>query len=129
MIADLGGLGSVAARAPWTRSSRCSRRASSGSACRSIRSEGGAVHVGALDAMAGLPFRVVAIPGLVEGGYPGVLRPDPFLLDRSARRCESVGGPRGRLRRTRRSALSARAAPASPWPRRRPSPASASPLR
>jgi len=41
----------------------------------------GAVHVGALDAMAGLPFRVVAIPGLVEGGYPGVMRPDPFLLD------------------------------------------------
>ena len=33
------------------------------------------------DAMAGLPFRVVAIPGLVEGGYPGVFRPDPFLLD------------------------------------------------
>ena len=24
---------------------------------------------------------MVAIPGLVEGGYPGVLRPDPFLLD------------------------------------------------
>ncbi len=43
--------------------------------------EGGAIHVGALDAMAGLPFRVLAIPGLVEGGYPGVLRPDPFLLD------------------------------------------------
>jgi RecB family exonuclease len=42
---------------------------------------GGAVHIGALDAMAGLPFRVVAIPGLVEGGYPGVVRPDPFLLD------------------------------------------------
>jgi RecB family exonuclease len=34
-----------------------------------------------MDAMAGLPFRVVAIPGLVEGGYPGVVRPDPFLLD------------------------------------------------
>jgi len=42
---------------------------------------GGAVHVGALDAMAGLTFRVVAIPGLVEGGFPGVPRPDPFLLD------------------------------------------------
>ena len=42
---------------------------------------GGAIHVGAMDAMAGLSFRVVAIPGLVEGGYPGVLRPDPFLLD------------------------------------------------
>jgi len=39
------------------------------------------VHVGAFDAMAGLPFRVIAIPGLVEGGYPGVVRPDPFLLD------------------------------------------------
>jgi putative RecB family exonuclease len=37
--------------------------------------------VGALDAMAGLPFRVLAVPGLVEGGYPGVFRPDPFLLD------------------------------------------------
>ena len=24
---------------------------------------------------------VLAIPGLVEGGFPGVLRPDPFLLD------------------------------------------------
>jgi RecB family exonuclease len=31
--------------------------------------------------MAGLPFRVAASPGLVEGGYPGVFRPDPFLLD------------------------------------------------
>jgi RecB family exonuclease len=31
--------------------------------------------------MAGLPCRGVAIPGLVEGGYPGVIRPDPFLLD------------------------------------------------
>src|SRR4029077_12715635 len=41
----------------------------------------GAIHVGVMDALAGLPFRVVAIPGLVEGGYPGVLRPDPFLLD------------------------------------------------
>ena len=41
----------------------------------------GAVHVGVLDALAGLPFRVVAVAGLVEGGYPGVLRPDPFLLD------------------------------------------------
>ena len=29
----------------------------------------------------GSAFRVLAIPGLVEGGYPGVLRPDPFLLD------------------------------------------------
>lgn len=41
----------------------------------------GGVHVGALSALAGLPFRWVAIVGLVEGGFPGVLRPDPLLLD------------------------------------------------
>jgi hypothetical protein len=41
----------------------------------------GGLHVGALDAMAGLSFRVVAVAGLVEGGYPGTLRADPFLLD------------------------------------------------
>jgi ATP-dependent helicase/nuclease subunit B len=41
----------------------------------------GAIHVGALEAMAGLTFRILAIPGLVEGGYPGTPRPDPFLLD------------------------------------------------
>src|SRR6202022_1080803 len=65
----------------------------------------GGIHVGALDAMAGLPFRVVAIPGLVEGGYPGVLRPDPFLLD-AEREALATGtappiarsaGPRGQL--------------------------------
>ena len=50
----------------------------------------GAVHVGVMDALAGLPFRVVAIPGLVEGGYPGVLRPDPFLLDAER---EAPGAP------------------------------------
>lgn len=43
--------------------------------------EVGAVHVGSFDALAGVPFQVVAIPGLAEGSYPGVLRPDPFLLD------------------------------------------------
>jgi ATP-dependent helicase/nuclease subunit B len=44
--------------------------------------EAGGVHVGSMDALAGVPFRWVAIPGLVEGGFPGVLRPDPLLLDR-----------------------------------------------
>jgi RecB family exonuclease len=43
--------------------------------------ETGGVHIGSLDALAGLPFRWVAIVGLVEGGFPGVLRPDPLLLD------------------------------------------------
>ena len=54
----------------------------------------GAIHVGAMDALEGLPFRVVAIPGLVEGGYPGVVRPDPFLLDPERRAlAEAVAAP------------------------------------
>jgi ATP-dependent helicase/DNAse subunit B len=56
--------------------------------------EGGAIHVGALDAMAGLDFRVVMIPGLVEGGFPGTLHPDPFLLDdERATLNRALGGP------------------------------------
>ena len=81
VIADLGGLGSVAARAPWAEVEHVLEARFEWERLPLEPREGGAVHVGALDAMAGLPFRVVAIPGLVEGGYPGVLRPDPFLLD------------------------------------------------
>jgi RecB family exonuclease len=61
----------------------------------------GAVHVGALDALAGVPFRVVAIPGLVEGGFPGVLRPDPFLLDNER---AALSGPAPRARDRKHSA-------------------------
>lgn len=39
------------------------------------------VHVGSPEALAGGRFRFVAVLGLVEGRYPGVFRPDPFLLD------------------------------------------------
>jgi len=39
------------------------------------------VHVGSPEALSGGRFRFVAVLGLVEGGYPGVFRPDPFLLD------------------------------------------------
>jgi RecB family exonuclease len=39
------------------------------------------VHVGSPEALSGGRFRFMAILGLVEGGYPGVFRPDPFLLD------------------------------------------------
>ena len=90
---------------------------------------GGGVHVGALDAMAGLPFRVVAIPGLVEGGYPGVFRPDPFLLDaeREALRREAPAArpaPSARgARRTSRAELVAR--PARALRRPEPQPATA----
>ncbi len=40
------------------------------------------VHVGSPEALAGARFRFVAVLGLVEGRFPGVFRPDPFLLDR-----------------------------------------------
>jgi len=81
VIADLGGLGSVAMRSPWSEVEQVIEARFEWERLPLEPLEGGAVHVGALDAMAGLPFRVLAIPGLVEGGYPGVFRPDPFLLD------------------------------------------------
>jgi RecB family exonuclease len=81
IVADLGGLGSVAARAPWAEVESVVEARLEWERLPLEPFEGGAVHIGALDAMAGLPFRFVAIPGLVEGGYPGVFRPDPFLLD------------------------------------------------
>ena len=81
VIADLGGLGSVADRAPWAEVEPVLEARFEWERLPLEPLEGGAIHVGALDAISGLGFRVVAIPGLVEGGYPGVLRPDPFLLD------------------------------------------------
>ncbi|MCM2254772.1 MAG: PD-(D/E)XK nuclease family protein [Vicinamibacteria bacterium] len=79
VIADLGGLGSgpasldevetaLVARFEWERMPLVAPRE-------------GAVHVGVFDALAGVPFRLVCIPGLVEGGFPAPIRPDPFLLD------------------------------------------------
>jgi hypothetical protein len=91
VIADLGGLGSVAARAPWSEVEQVIEARFEWERLPLEPLEGGAVHVGALDAMAGLPFRVVAIPGLVEGGYPGVFRPDPFLLDSERLTLRSLG--------------------------------------
>ncbi|HEX9189526.1 MAG TPA: PD-(D/E)XK nuclease family protein, partial [Vicinamibacteria bacterium] len=95
VIADLGGLGSVTSRARWEEVEQVIEARFEWERLPLEPLEGGAVHVGALDAMAGLPFRVVAIPGLVEGGYPGVLRADPFLLDseREALRVEESCHP------------------------------------
>ncbi len=93
VIADLGGLGGVATRAPWNEVEQVIEARFEWERLPLEPLEGGGVHVGALDAMAGLPFRVLAIPGLVEGGYPGVFRPDPFLLDseRMALRVQDLG--------------------------------------
>ncbi len=81
VIADLGGLGSLAGAAPWDDVEAVLEARLEWERLPLDALATGAVHVGAFDAMAGLPFRVIAIPGLVEGGYPGVVRPDPFLLD------------------------------------------------
>ena len=81
VLADLARLASVSPRAPWREVEAVLEARFEWERLPVGPLTSGGVHVGALDAMAGLPFRVVAIPGLVEGGYPGVLRPDPFLLD------------------------------------------------
>jgi len=81
VVADLGGLAFLGTRAPWREVERVLEARFEWERLPLDSLATGAVHVGVMDALAGLPFRVVAIPGLVEGGYPGVLRPDPFLLD------------------------------------------------
>jgi ATP-dependent helicase/nuclease subunit B len=81
VIADLAGLGAASARARWDEVEGVLEARLEWERLPLQPVTSGAVHVGALDAMAGLPFRVLAIVGLVEGGYPGVVRPDPFLLD------------------------------------------------
>jgi RecB family exonuclease len=92
VVADLGSLGSVASHARWEEVEPVIEARFEWERLPLEPLEGGAVHVGALDAMAGLAFRVVAIPGLVEGGYPGVLRPDPFLLDHEREALRALAG-------------------------------------
>ena len=81
VLGDLARLASVSPRAPWREVESVLEARFEWERLPVGPLTSGGIHVGALDAMAGLPFRIVAIPGLVEGGYPGVLRPDPFLLD------------------------------------------------
>jgi hypothetical protein len=81
VIADLGGLQSLGGRAGWRDVERVLTTRLAWERLPMPPRTSGAVHLGAMDAIAGLPFRLVAIPGLVEGGFPGPLRLDPFLLD------------------------------------------------
>lgn len=81
VVADLASLHAVSASATWDEVEQVLEARLEWERVPARPLEQGGVHVGALDAIAGLVFRVVAIPGLVEGGYPGVFRPDPFLLD------------------------------------------------
>jgi RecB family exonuclease len=93
VIADLGGLGSVAARARWPEVEQVLEARFEWERVPLETTELGGIHIGVMDAMAGLPFRVVAIPGLVEGGYPGTFRPDPFLLDSEREALAGVAPP------------------------------------
>jgi ATP-dependent helicase/nuclease subunit B len=81
VIADLRGLAFLDRKAPWADVEAVLEARFGWERVPLEPLATGAIHVGAIDAVAGLPFRVAAIPGLVEGGYPGVVRPDPFLLD------------------------------------------------
>jgi ATP-dependent helicase/nuclease subunit B len=81
VIADLAGLGALSSRARWSAVEAVIETRLDWERTPLEPQPDGAIHVGALDALAGVSFRVVAIPGLVEGGFPPVLRPDPFLLD------------------------------------------------
>ncbi|HVR70875.1 MAG TPA: PD-(D/E)XK nuclease family protein [Vicinamibacteria bacterium] len=81
VLADLASLGFLQPRAPWPDVQSVLEARLEWERMPLEPHPEGALHVGSLDAMAGVPFRVVAVPGLVEGGFPGVIRPDPFLLD------------------------------------------------
>jgi RecB family exonuclease len=101
VLADLGGLASVGGRTAWRDVEQVLAARFEWERVPLSPVSAGAVHLGAFDAMAGLPFRVLAIPGLVEGGHPGVLRPDPFLLDAEREALAApapVAAPRGGAR-------------------------------
>jgi ATP-dependent helicase/nuclease subunit B len=94
VVADLGSLGDLSRGARWDEVEAVLEARLTWERMPLRGREGGAVHVGALDAIAGLTFRVLAIPGLVEGGFPGVVRPDPFLLDAEREALAGVPPPR-----------------------------------
>jgi RecB family exonuclease len=92
VVADLAGLGSVSPTAEWADVERVVEARFEWERVPMSPPATGGVHVGVFDAMAGLPFRLVVVPGLVEGGYPGVLRPDPFLLDSEREELGRIAG-------------------------------------
>lgn len=101
LLADLAGLGAISPAAEWAEVENVVEARLEWERVPMDPPPKGGVHVGALDAVAGLPFRVLAIPGLVEGGYPGPIRPDPFLLDAerealSAASPQAAAGPAAR---------------------------------
>ena len=106
VLADLAGLGAAAPRATWDEVESVLEARFEWERLPLEPVAGGAVHVGALDALAGLPCRFLAVMGLVEGGYPGVVRPDPLLLDEERAALEPAPAPSpGRAPRRRQLSL------------------------
>ena len=105
VVADVATLGALSQKVPWREVEGVVERRFEDDRIPVEPVRSGAVHIGALDAMAGVPFRFVAIPGLVEGGYPGVFRPDPFLLDpeREALSASTPPAPAPALRPSKRA--------------------------
>jgi ATP-dependent helicase/nuclease subunit B len=81
LIEDLRGLGAFGGEVPWQEVEEVILSRLEWERLPVEPVTGGAIHVGAFDALSGLAFRVVAIPGLGEGIAPPVLRPDPLLGD------------------------------------------------
>ncbi len=106
VIADLAGLSSLSSSAPWAEVESVLEARFEWERVPLDPVSTGAVHVGALEAMAGLTFRLVAIPGLVEGGYPGTPRPDPFLLDAERAGLGALTAPAAAPPAARRAQLS-----------------------
>ncbi|HEY7511572.1 MAG TPA: PD-(D/E)XK nuclease family protein [Vicinamibacteria bacterium] len=99
VIADLAGLGFLQPQAGWGEVESVIESRLELERMPLEPATMGSLHIGSMDAIAGVPFRVVAVPGLVEGGFPGVIRPDPFLLDGER---EALGQPVAAAARAKR---------------------------
>jgi hypothetical protein len=97
VVADLAGLASVSPRAAWADVERVVEARFEWERVPMTPPSTGGVHIGVLDAMAGLPFRLVVIPGLVEGGYRACCGPIPFSSIPSAKSWPEPQRPRNRL--------------------------------
>jgi hypothetical protein len=98
LLADLGGLSALGAQAGWTEVERVLLTRVEWERLPMAPVASGAVHLGAFDAIAGLPFRVVAIPGSWRAGSPAPSGSTRSCSTTSARRWprHPRRGPRAR---------------------------------